>query len=97
MVAWKLGDKTGERSASANLGSAYRARGDFRKAIEYHNLDLKISKELGDKAGEGAAYCNLGCAFHGLGDYKKAIENNNLQLEIAKEDRAGHERPGGGV
>lgn len=80
-----MGDKAGEGRAYANLGCASHGRGNFRKAIEYHNLDLKIAKELGDKAGEGAAYGNLGPAFHCLGDYKKAIDNSNLHLEIAKE------------
>ena len=34
------------------LGIAYYRLGDFRKAIEYHQRYLKISKEGGDKAGE---------------------------------------------
>ena len=45
------------------LGIAYYRLGDFRKAIEYHQRYLKISKEGGDKAGEGGAYCNLGVAY----------------------------------
>ena len=45
------------------LGIAYHNLGDFRKAIEYHNRHLKISKEVGDRTGEGRAYCNLGIAF----------------------------------
>ena len=32
------------------------------KAIEYHNLHLKIAKEVGDKHGEGGAHGNLGNA-----------------------------------
>ena len=39
---------------------AYHSLGDFKKAIEYYNLDLKIAKEVGNKHGEGKAYCNLG-------------------------------------
>ena len=34
------------------LGLAYYSLGDFRKAIQYHERDLKISKEVGDRAGE---------------------------------------------
>ena len=36
--------------------------GDYQKAIEYHEKDLKIAKEIGDRAGEGRAYGNLGNA-----------------------------------
>ena len=44
------------------LGIAYYSLGDFRKAIEYHERYLKISKEVGDRAGEGRAYRILGVA-----------------------------------
>ena len=37
--------------------------GDFRKAIEYLEKDLKIAIEIGDRAGEGGAYGNLGNAY----------------------------------
>ena len=68
--------------------------GDYQKAIEYHEKDLKIAKEIGDRAGEGAAYGNLGNAYDSLGDYQKAIEYNEKHLKIAKEigDRAGEGR-----
>ena len=65
--------------------------GDFRKAIEYLERHLKITKEVGDRAGEGKAYCNLGIAFRNLGDFRKAIEYQERHLQISKEvgDRAG--------
>ncbi|CAH3151089.1 unnamed protein product, partial [Pocillopora meandrina] len=80
-----VGDKHGEGGAYGNLGNAYHSLGDFKKAIEYHNLHLKIAKEVGDKHGEGRAYGNLGIAYDSLGDFKKAKEYHNLDLKIAKE------------
>ena len=73
------------------LGIAYYSLGDFRKAIEYHERHLKISKEVGDRAGEGAAYGNLGVAYRNLGDFQKAIEYHERDLKISTEvgDRAG--------
>ncbi|CAH3184240.1 unnamed protein product [Porites lobata] len=73
------------------LGIAYHNLGDFRKAIEYHERHLRISKEVGDRAGEGIAYCNLGNAYDSLGDFQKAIEYHERHLKISKEvgDRAG--------
>ena len=56
------------------LGIAYYSLGDFRKAIEYHERHLKISKEVGDRAGEGKAYGNLGNAYDSLGDLQKAVQ-----------------------
>ena len=35
----------------------------IRKAIEYHEKDLKIAIEIGDRAGEGRAYHNIGNGY----------------------------------
>ena len=74
-----------------NLGIAYDSLGDIRKAIEYHEKDLKIAIEIGVRAGEGGAYGNLGIAYKSLGDFRKAIEYHEKHLKIAIEigDRAG--------
>ena len=84
-IAKEVGDKHGEGVAYGNLGKADLHLGDFKKAIEYHNLHLKIAKKVGDKHGEGGAYGNLGSAYFSLGDLKKAIECHNLHLKVAKE------------
>ena len=60
------------------LGIAYYSLGDFRKAIEYHERYLKISKEVRDRVGEGGAYRNLGIAYTNLGDFRKAIEYHDV-------------------
>ena len=90
-VAKEVGDRAGEGSSYGNLGNAYYHLGDFKNAIEYHQLDLKIAKEVGDRAGEGSSYGNLGNAYGRQGDFKKAIEYHERHLKIAKEvgDRAG--------
>ena len=79
--------------------NAYHSLGDFHKAIENHNRDLKISKELGDRAGERKAYGNLGNAFYSLGDFQKAIEYHERHLKISKEmgDRTGEGRAYGNL
>ncbi|KAL9981278.1 hypothetical protein ACROYT_G009957 [Oculina patagonica] len=87
----RLGDKAEEALLCGNLGSAFLSLGDFRKAIDYFELHLKIAKEVGNKAGEGSAYGNLGIAFSNFGDFRKAIDYFELNLKIAKEvgDKAG--------
>ena len=84
-------NKAGEGSSYANLGNAYHRLGDFKKAIQYHERYLNITKEVGDRAGEGKSYANLGNNYHRLGDFKKAIQYHELDLKIAKEvgDRTG--------
>ena len=80
------GDKYGEGNNYGNLGNAYCSLSDLKKAIEYCNLHLKISKEVGDKHGEGNAYS--GNLYWSLGDCKKAIEYYNLLLKTAQ--KVGH-------
>ena len=64
--------------------------GDVKKAIEYHNLHLKIAIEIGDKHGQGNAYSSLGNAYCSQGDLKKATDYHNLYLKIAKEEGDKH-------
>ena len=84
-IAQAKGDKAEEGRVYNNLGNTFDSLGNFKKAVEYHNLHLTIAKDLGDKAWEGCAYCNLGNAFKRLGDFKKAVEYHNLDLTIAKD------------
>lgn len=74
-----------------NLGSAYAALGDARKAIEFYEGQLVIAREIGNRHGEGIALGNLGSAYYYLGDARKAIEFYEQRMEIAREisDRRG--------
>ena len=79
------GDKRREGDNYGNLGFAHYRLSNYKKAIKYYNLHLKIAKEVGNKYEEGNTYGNLGNAHFKLSDFKKAIEYHNLHLEIAKE------------
>ncbi|MCP4619284.1 MAG: tetratricopeptide repeat protein, partial [Bradyrhizobium sp.] len=89
--ARKLGDRSAEGGHLGNLGLAYAALGDARKAIEYYEQHREIAREIGDRRGEGASLGNLGLAYADLGDARKAIEFYEQHLEIAREigDRRG--------
>ena len=78
-------NRADEGRAYCNLGNAYRSLGDFHRAIEYHNQDLRIAKEVSDKAAEGRAYGNLGNAYHSLGQFQRALECHKQDLSTAKE------------
>ena len=74
LAAREIGDRRGEGNALGNLGLAYAALGDARKAIEFYEQALVIDREIGDRRGEGNALGNLGNALYGLGDKEKGIE-----------------------
>jgi tetratricopeptide (TPR) repeat protein len=90
-AARRLGDRSDEGIHLGNLGNAYAALGDARKAIEFHEKHLAIAREIGDRRGEGNALGNLGNAYAALGDARKAIEFYEKRMEIAREigDRRG--------
>ena len=90
-AARRLGEKQAEGVYLGNLGLAYAALGDARKAIEFYEQALKVMQEIGDKRAEGSILGNLGSAYAALGDARKAIEFYEQYLSIAREigDRRG--------
>ena len=94
----EVGKRKEEDKGNSN-GDACVNLKDFRNAIKYLEIDLKLSKEVGDKATEGKAYRNLGNIFHRLGDFQKAIEYHERHLKISKEvgDRAGEGNASGNL
>jgi tetratricopeptide (TPR) repeat protein len=69
-----IGDRRGEGNALGNLGLAYAALGEARRAIEFYEQALVIDREIGDRRGEGADLGNLGSAYFTLGEARRAIE-----------------------
>jgi tetratricopeptide (TPR) repeat protein len=81
----RIGDRPGEGFALGNLGLAYGALGETRKAIEHHEQNLIVAREIGDRCSEGAALGNLGLAYAALGETRKAIEHHEQNLIVARE------------
>jgi predicted ATPase len=84
-AAEKLGDKRAIGRHLGNLGLAYAALGEVRKAIGSYEQHLAIVREIGDRQGEGAALGNLGIAYARLGERGKAVEYTKEALRIFEE------------
>ncbi len=78
-------DRRHEGAALGNLGLAYTALGDARKAIEFHEQALVVSREISDRRAEGNDLMNLGNAHADLGDAHKAIEFHEQALPAFRE------------
>ena len=53
--------------AYGNLGNTLKSHGEYRKAIEYNEKDIRIAVEIGDRAAEGGTYGSLGNAYDSVG------------------------------
>ncbi|WP_235006950.1 CHAT domain-containing protein, partial [Calothrix rhizosoleniae] len=80
-----MGNRRGVANSLGSLGNAYYRLGDYKKAIDYHQQHLAISKEIGNRQGVANSLGNLGNAYHSLGNYKKAIDYHQQYLAISKE------------
>jgi tetratricopeptide (TPR) repeat protein len=90
-AARRLKRRDAECRALGNLGIAYAALGESRRAIEFYEQVLQIARETGDRRGEGNMLGNLGLAYVDLGETRRAIEFYEQVLQIAREtgDRRG--------
>jgi tetratricopeptide (TPR) repeat protein len=59
--------------------------GDPRKAIEYYDQALKISREIGDRRGEGNALWNMSLSLDQFGQRDRAIDCAKAALKIREE------------
>ncbi len=90
-AARRLKNRQAEGADLGNLGNAYAALGETRRAIEHHEQALAIDREIGDRRGVGQVVRNLGLAYTALGEPRRAIELYEQQLVITREigDRRG--------
>ena len=73
-----------------NLGSAYAALGQPKKAIEFHEQHLAVAREIGDRQGEAIACWNLGLRYNEAGELKRAVELMQVLVDFERE--IGHPR-----
>ncbi|KHN85843.1 G-protein-signaling modulator 2 [Toxocara canis] len=69
----------------SQLGNAYFALRDFRKALEYHQYDLETAKLLDDRSGWAKASGNIGNTYKALGDFDNAYEHALVHLKLSRE------------
>ncbi len=89
LSAVRLATDEAKEAVWATWAIAYFDLGEVRKAIEYYDQALAISREIGDPWIEGRNLCNFGKAYAALGETDKAIEYYEQTLEIVRkiEDR----------
>lgn len=92
--ARRLENRPNEVGHLGNLGIAYIALGEYRRAIEFNKQVLAISREMGRRRVEGKALINLAIAYSNLGESHLAI--NYLEQSLLNFQQMG-DRQGEGM
>src|SRR3989442_1351125 len=71
-AARQLKNRGAEGLHLGNLGNAYYALGESRRAIEFYEQGLQIAREIGDRPGEGRGLGKMGVAYYALGGARHA-------------------------
>lgn len=86
--AQQLQQKTLEIYTLNNLATLSYVLGDYLKAIDYHQEQLKLAQAEKNTIAEGMALAGIGASHGALGDYQQAISFYNQALERLPEDTA---------
>jgi len=63
-------------------GASQYFRGEYDKALQYHNQALTIYQKLGNQVGEAANLANIGIVHRSYGENNKALQYYNQALTI---------------
>ncbi|MBC7862547.1 MAG: tetratricopeptide repeat protein [Bacteroidia bacterium] len=83
----------------ANIGNAYRKKGDYDLGLEFYLKSLKIYEELNDKTQAAKCLGFIGIIYDNMGDYPKALGSYLKSLKIYEElnDKGGIARQSGNI
>ncbi|MCD4734969.1 MAG: tetratricopeptide repeat protein [Bacteroidales bacterium] len=71
--------------ALSTQGGSYQIRGNYPRALDYYQQDLKIREEISDKKGVGATLNNIGIIYDNQGDYPEALSYYRRSLKVKEE------------
>jgi filamentous hemagglutinin family protein len=80
--------KTLQTYALNNLATTSYVLGDYLKAIDYHQQQVKIAQSENNTIAVGMAYGGIGAAYGALGDYRQAIQFYEQALALLPENVA---------
>jgi signal transduction histidine kinase/uncharacterized protein HemY len=84
-ISKRINYKEGLSEAYGWIGYLNYMQGNYKKALEYYDLDLKTENNLNNKKGTGTVFNNIGLVYNAMGDFEKALDYFNKSLVIRKE------------
>ena len=65
-----------------DLGSVYKAKGEWDRAIDFYERSLAIKEKVGDEHGMAPTLNNLGSVYKAKGEWDRAIDFYQRSLDI---------------
>ncbi len=78
-------DARGEAITLGNIGSCYKALGDLKKSLEFHERALIMKQRLGDRLEAVKTLSNIGLVNYELADFALAVSRFRQALSITKQ------------
>jgi len=72
-------------SLYTNMGIINETKKDFKKAAEFYNKSLELSKKTNNVKSEASAYINIAGLNNNMGNFDKTISYANKALDLSKE------------
>jgi tetratricopeptide (TPR) repeat protein len=67
-----------------DLGTLHHDKGEWERAIEYHERSLAVAQKVGDEYAVARTLNNLGSVYQGKGEWERAIESYERSQAILK-------------
>jgi serine phosphatase RsbU (regulator of sigma subunit) len=84
-LADSLGWKAGVAKGCNNLGTNYKARSEYIKALEQYQRALSLFEEIGNRKNIAIVQMNIGSVYRPLHEFDKALEYYKKAMEFAEE------------
>ncbi len=78
----------GEGTTLHNLGEIYRRQGDSRRALQYFQESLQVSRRVEDRYGQAVTLWNLGVVFASQEQFRPALDHLQRAFSLFGELRA---------
>lgn len=79
------GDVGCQATGVHDLGWAHERIGEKKRALEYYEKALPLSRQVGDRSGEATTLNNIGRVYSALGEKKKALEYYEKALPLLRD------------
>ena len=84
-LAEQLGDERLGGDGLSSIGDAYFQQGNWTRALEYYQRNLKLQEKIGDKTRVAGMLQSIGAVYGRQGDHREQLKLYEASLKISEE------------